>query len=76
MEKSRFRQTHEEKVLLFHLEMEGMTRWFQRGEVDADEWAQAAARVSQKMIISVGSIKAVAWSLDPSLYEAVERLAA
>ena len=65
------RHTHEEKTTLFVLEMEGMTAWYLRGEVEVEAWRDAALRVADRYSLSTGHVRAIAFRKDPKLYQAI-----
>ena len=69
------RDIHYERVALAHLELEGMSAWVKRGEVEPSEWAVAAQRVSTRFCIPWGVMKGVAFRVSRACWEACDKIA-
>lgn len=60
------RDIYSEKVVLFHLAMEGPTTWTRRGELTPEAWGQQATVVARRYDIPPGIIEQQAFKALPS----------
>ena len=65
------RHTHEERTTLFVLEMQGITRWYERGEVSNEDWCASATRIANRYGLSDGHVRHVIHRSFPRMYDEV-----